>query len=630
VRIASAILEAELSPAAILTADGNVQACNAAFRSNVGFEFLSDQFRRSLRISLGTNGPVPCGVKKHDGVVVRGKLFGLEGYGKDRIFLLRVLLAGTEQKFQHLTERLNQRNADLSRKSRDESMFGHILNATVEGILVADSTGRVIESNVALARMLGPIDHLDQVFPQREWQRHFLLQDAKADSKPIPIKFRDPSDEDLFAEITMGKAKTIDETLFVFVFHDVTDRIKLETATAAADEADRQMKIAQLRDEAKSRFLSVISHELRTPLHGIISALDLIEQHGIQDPDLRDLFQIAAKSSEAALTQVNRILEITRLEARIGSDLVSDSFNPANLVRNVIKQQQAFATKNSNAVSMVFSGLKEIHVTGDAYLFLQIVQNLVSNALKFTKKGSVDVVLHITAAPHNRCDIDFSVSDSGVGFEVSQTDRLLREFETGNDRYSRIEDGAGIGLALVSRAVARMSGTLLIDSTPGKGSSFRVKLNLERGEGSPQDVVAAVAASDQSSYKLDVLVADDTEINRDVLQRLLERFGCRTWTAENGQTALNLLADRVFNIVFMDVSMPEVDGIEATRRFRLTEQHSRTTIIGVTAHSDPETRMLCLEAGMDEVVVKPFRTAALEALLKRSREKDASQTTKPH
>lgn len=626
-RIASAILEAETTPAAILTADGNVQACNAAFRSNVGFEFLSAQFRRSLRISLGTNGPVPCSVRKHDGVTERGKLFGLEGVGRTRIFLLRVILAGSEQGFHQLTERINQNNARLSQKSRDESMFGHILNATVEGILVADSTGRVIESNVAIARMLGPVAHLDQVFPQREWQRYVLQKNANADGKPIPIKFKKPTNEDMFAEMTMGKAKTIDETLFVFVFHDVTDRIKLETASAAADEADRRMKVAQLRDEAKSRFLSVISHELRTPLHGIISALDLIEQHGIEDPDLKDLFQIAVKSSEAALTQVNRILEITRLEARIGSDLVSDAFDPAILVRNVIQQQQAFAAKSGNAVRLVFSGLKDTQITGDAYLFLQVVQNLVSNALKFTKKGCVDVALHIAAAPNNSYDVEFSVTDTGIGFDVSQTDRLLREFETGNDRYSRIEDGAGIGLALVSRAVARMSGTLLIDSFPGKGSSFRVKLTLERANGPAPALMASVPTRDASSYGLDVLVADDTEINREVLQRLLERFGCRTWAAADGQAALDLLAERGFHIVFMDVSMPDVDGIEATRRFRLLERSGRTTIIGVTAHSDPETRMICLEAGMDEVVVKPFRTAALEAILKRTPATQTVQTT---
>jgi signal transduction histidine kinase/ActR/RegA family two-component response regulator len=615
-RITAAILEAENTPAAILDASGSVAECNAAFRTRIGFDFRDEVFLRSLKMTLGTNMPVPCGVRRGDGAWEYGKLTGLDGLGGERVTLLRLNPQDQIQPLPILTRQLDQGNTVVSAKARKESTYGLIFNSIGVGILVAEANGRVLESNAAMIKMVGPVIHLEEFFPKETWQSYLSKNRPDLAANSDPFRFTNLSGEAHFAEITVETTSAVDGQLSVIVFQDVTDRIRLEEAKATAEQADQQMRMALHRDKAKTHFLSMMSHELRTPLHGVISALELMGHHGIDEPELYDLFRIASRASEAALDQVNRILEITRLEMRIGSDLTADNFDLVDLVQDVIEQQAAYARKSGNRINFIRSGLNSSGVLGDAYLFRQIVQNLIGNALKFTKNGTIDVSLDIAAADQSRNRIILTIADTGIGFDISQKDRLLQEFETGNDRYSRIEEGAGIGLSLVNRAVAAMSGDLQVTSVLGKGSSFKVRFDLPCGNKAAPAEQAAKRDAATSVYALRALVVDDAEINREVLARLLHRYGCVTLCAQDGQAALDTLAVEKFDIIFMDVSMPGIDGIEATRRFRATEAGPHTMIVGVTAHTDLETRELCLEAGMEDVVVKPFRPTIMEGLLK--------------
>ena len=608
--LVEAFLRAQPLSAAILRPDGSVLASNTAFKAHDIKEVDNAALLTAIGIAIRTNAAIPTSLVSEQGARKLATLTSM-AIGSERLVYLQ--FRATETEFSRLSKGLTRLNAEVSKRSRHDVTLRQVLDATADGVLICNAEGLVLESNEASHRILGPVENITNLVPGHSWRALLNAQPPGGTVSPIRMTFTSEVGEDLTLDLKIGHSRSIDGPIYVILIQDRTDSARLELAFRQIQAADAKASQASEQDAAKSRFLSTISHELRTPLHGMISALELMELHGIDEPELRALHKIASRASEAALQQVNRVLEITRFEARIDGDPVKDSFDPAEIVRNIIEQMHAFATKRGNKMTFSQSGLLDAGVVGDAYLFRQIVQNLIGNALKFTADGNVNVHLGLEGLENGHIRLDLNVSDTGMGFEIAQKERLLKEFETGNDRQSRIEDGAGIGLSLVNRAVRRMNGGLDISSSPGHGSAFRVMIDFTPSLGLEKPVDVAPTA--MKSFDLSVLVVDDGEINRTVLGKLLSLLGCRVTEAESGAQALKDLSAKSYDLVFMDISMPDMDGIEATRRYFAARAPGSAQIVGLTANAGAETRKACLAVGMTDVLVKPLRRAVLEDFL---------------
>lgn len=565
---------------------------------------------KRLAVALRVSGRLPFGLMLQGGGRLTGAITALTDVIGTPLVLLHLGRPAQEPVFHALTTRLDSLNAAMAQRSRENTIMRQVFDATLEGVVIADRQGRVLSCNARMEQMVGPVTDLRDLFADAAVADQVLA----ADPGTIPLDRIERvalrgiagRGDDRVANLNIGRTATVDQPILVLVFHEISDVLRLEVA-------DRELKAAQAREEAKTRFLGMISHELRTPMHGAIAALEMLDQHS-WDEETRTLLRIAISSSEAALEQVNRILELTRLEARIGGDAVREPFSPAEIIQQVIEQQQAYASQRANVVRLLIDAEPGMAVLGDGYLFRQIAQNLIGNALKFTKAGMVFVTLRMSLTADGQARLAFSVKDTGKGFDLAQKDRLLQEFETGNSQYSRIEEGAGLGLALVGKAVAHMHGQLEIDSLPGVGSSFTVRLPFDLAQ-AVQTATPVVAPGDPQVRDLSVLAVDDNDINRFMLEKQLQRQGCRVVTAADGAAALSLLQRQRFDLVFMDVSMPGMDGIEVTRRFRASAEAHPVQVIGLTAHAGPDVHQSCLEAGMDRVMVKPFKMVDLTALL---------------
>jgi signal transduction histidine kinase len=572
--------------------------------------------RARMALARQSRGKIPVGLHPDTDQALRGHVEAVDAGEGQCLFVLRLMRAQAATAFRDVTRQLRASNDQSSKRLREAATLRQVLDATIEGVIVADQAGQVLDANAAMRRMAGDVTHLAAIFTPPDLTAITAFSQRGGGTLTMDRVTLARGGDHLTARVNLGCARLADQNILVLVFHDITDAIRLEHAERAAQLAHVEVQASRARDASKRRFLSMVSHELRTPLHGALSALELIDQKAMPDQDAVDLLHMALRSNEAALEQVNRILELTRLENHVISEARPAAFSPAEVIRSVLDQQGGFAARRGNVIKPLLRPGADRAVMGDAFLFRQIAQNLIGNALKFTENGMVFVTLEMADEAAGQVALSFSVKDTGRGFDMANRDRLLREFETGDDHYSRIEDGAGVGLALVNMAVAKMKGALAIDSRVGMGSAFTVRAVLPGAAAVPEAAGAkAPVPAPVPDHALSILVVDDHDINRAVMERQLARFGCQVALAEGGAAALAQMARQRFDVVFMDVSMPEIDGMEVTRRFRRTEAAARTLIVGLTAHAGADLHQMCREAGMDHVFVKPFRAADIGGFL---------------
>lgn len=379
---------------------------------------------------------------------------------------------------------------------------------------------------------------------------------------------------------------------------------------------------AESANEAKSRFLSVMSHEIRTPLNAILGLTDLLQN---EEPSRSEQLKHLAYmdfSGKHLLSLVNDILDLEKL-AHGKAKRIDSHFDLHSLVQRIAL---AFQNRVKQAGLSLHSHLSKdlpARVFSDAKWITQILNNLIGNAIKYTEHG--DITLTVTQSkdspsPSGTINVLFSITDTGRGIHADDLARILQPFEqTGNS--SNIE-GTGLGLSIVNGLVEQMKGTLTIDSQLGQGSTFKVKLPMALSENDPPAENASAQPVDTVAEKSDIspviLLVDDNELNRFVASKLLERWGHEVHQAEDGQEAIDMWNEIGPCIVLMDIQMPVMDGLEATKRIRQAEvklNRKRSRIIALTADAEQGTFDRILESGMDDRVVKPFDTAQLKALL---------------
>jgi two-component system, sensor histidine kinase len=385
---------------------------------------------------------------------------------------------------------------------------------------------------------------------------------------------------------------------------------------------------AEAASQAKSAFLANMSHELRTPFNGMLGMLALLDSDRL-DADQADYLRTARQSATHLLDLLNDILDVSKLESgRL--DIVPHTLDLNRLLRDV----QALMALSAEAKGLTLT----VHVApelppwvmADGKRLKQILFNLMSNAVKFTDEGEVSLTVSTRPAPADALgaepmhELRFVVRDSGIGMNEAMRARLFQRFSQGDDSTSRRFGGTGLGLE-ISRSLARMmGGDITVDSKPGLGSVFTLSLDLP---GAKPDMVEASSASAnlppshrpgsaEDGEGLDLVVADDHPVNRKFLHILLRRMGHRVRLASNGAEAVALVAERVPDLVFMDVHMPVQDGLQATRNLRAgPAAMARVPIVALTADAFADTRQRVFDAGMNNFLSKPVQPDDIEALL---------------
>ncbi len=373
---------------------------------------------------------------------------------------------------------------------------------------------------------------------------------------------------------------------------------------------------ANAANDAKSNFLAVISHELRTPMNGVLGAAQLLETTDLQ-PAQQTYVSIIRRSGESLLVQLNDILDLTKIEAgRLELDLVPTE--TADMVDRMIGPFQAQAEAKGLGFRFETSGERPAVVRIDPLRLAQITHNLLSNAVKFTDTGEIVFAIARRKLADDRVNLRFSVTDSGAGIGAEDLKQLFQPFTQVDASSTRRFGGTGLGLSICRRLAHLMGGDVTVVSTPGDGSTFTLEIEAEviSWTDADESILTSDATGAEETGPLHVLIVEDHPVNRVVLEAWMQSMGHSCVMAENGLVALELAENQAFDLVVMDVNMPIMDGLTATRELRKHAGPNQSTPVAVlSASARPEDHALGYEAGADAYVDKPVDFAALAAVM---------------
>lgn len=369
-------------------------------------------------------------------------------------------------------------------------------------------------------------------------------------------------------------------------------------------------------NQAKDEFLTTMSHELRTPMHAVVGAGSLLSLTNLSH-EQKELVSRLDSSSKHMLSLINDVLDLSRAENN-SVVLEKRPFKLDELLQSLDKLLTELAQSGGVELQLVnhFTPLNN-QLIGDATRLRQVLLNLLSNAIKFTDQGSVKLIVTPENVGINQVRLCFEVIDTGIGISPDQQNSLFKPFTQAESSTSRKYGGSGLGLAISHRLVACMGGDLDLRSELGKGSHFffTLDLGLQKSKGIISKEPVSSSQKNQSVFK--ALLVDDDEMNRFFGEKLLKACGVEAVVAEGGKQALECLQQQSFDLVFMDVSMPEMDGYETTANIRKNQKFADLIIVALTAHSLVGERQKCLNAGMNDFLTKPFELDSLKSTLDR-------------
>lgn len=520
-----------------------------------------------------------------------------------------------------LTMLFRQSRQQAFQQSITATRLETVIATALDGVIVTDDKGVILDFNQAAEEIFGyqrlevlgknltetivpPHLHeshterfrrLLSALPSRTVRRGRLQTEGlRKDQRCFPVEF------------TFSVATTGGDVIFVCYLRDISARIAAEQELVKARDSALQ------GEKTKAQFLAVMSHEMRTPLNGMLGTLELLRDTKL-DVDQQHLVGVIANSGDLLLTHVNDVLDISRLDAG-KMTLSKQKFDANRLVAEVCENQMQLAQANGNVIATHLSDLTLSHVTGDPNRLRQILLNLVGNAVKFTRDGHVIV----TAKRLPDGTAEFRVQDSGVGISVENQKLIFDDFVTIDASYARRAGGTGLGLGIVRRLVKAMGGDVGVESSPQIGSLFWFRLPLPIAEFNEVEAESSAISLTKGNWiGRSVLVVEDNKTNRFVVSRLLEREGCQVAFACDGQEGVAIARDRAFDLILMDISMPRMDGVSATRAIRddVDSACRLVPILALTAHALPEDLSRFAQAGMNRALTKPISgTSLCEAL----------------
>lgn len=394
--------------------------------------------------------------------------------------------------------------------------------------------------------------------------------------------------------------------------------IALEESKEYLSETKQQ---AEEATKAKSRFLANMSHEIRTPLNGIIGTIDLL-QHTTLNSEQEELMLSLKSSSTHLLEIVNDVLDISKIEAD-KLELFEGPCNLENIIQQVtaISSPRLIALKKNITLSAAVQPGVESEIIADEGRIKQILINLLGNAIKFTETGSIKLEVNANMIDESLQELHFAVSDTGIGISEENIQSLFIPFSQIDSTATRKHSGTGLGLSICRKIIEEMGGRIWVESELGRGSTFKfiipVQINLVRKSQQQQQRNAAGAISGSEIKPLKILVAEDNNMNQLLATKMFKKIGYIIEIANNGREAVDMTAKYNYDLVFMDIHMPEMDGIEATERILNSERPKVPIIIAMTANAVKEAEAEYLQLGMKDIITKPFTIEQLKKTLEK-------------
>ena len=362
-------------------------------------------------------------------------------------------------------------------------------------------------------------------------------------------------------------------------------------------------------NKAKSEFLANMSHEIRTPMNAIIGLSSLGSRQAVS-PEAHEKFTRINQSGEMLLQIINDILDFSKIEAN-KLELESEVFALTDIIRQLDSMFRSQVQEKSLTLTFRFGGKCEKYYMGDALRLSQVLVNLVSNAVKFTHAGGIDVVVTPGQTDSGEAAMTWTVEDSGIGMTDKQINNLFDAFTQADTSTSRKYGGTGLGMAISSRLVTAMGGTFDVESAPGKGTTMtftvpiRPATEAERLQAEEQNQTVPSSVSSEMQFSGKVLLVEDNAINQAVISEQLQHIGIHPDIAENGKQAVDKVKENAYSLVLMDIQMPVMDGYEATREIR--NAGITVPIVALTAAAMVEDKQKAIASGMNDHLGKPFR-----------------------
>lgn len=495
---------------------------------------------------------------------------------------------------EQLSRRVQEQGWQLP--GRDDEKFKVFFNASVDGIILLDGFGAFVEVNDTAVRMFGfSREQLRQMYISQlmNWQvTGDALNDVQRTGHSRSEAHLRRGDGSLLpVEVVWGRVKYEGRTLLHGIVRDITERVKaLREISVAKEEAERAGK-------AKSMFLAMMSHEIRTPLNGIIGYTELLLDSELTE-EQRENLSLIHKSGDLLLNIINDLLDFSRIESgRL--ELEQVDFELTDCIEEVLGLHAAKASEKGVELTYDLADGTPAVVAGDLARVKQILLNLVSNALKFTAKGAVSVNGRVVPGPL----LELAVRDTGVGFEPSKAESLFEPFQQEDASTTRKFGGTGLGLAICKRLVERMGGTISATSRVGEGADFRFTIPLVVGESS----AFAVIEDKGQFHGKRALIIDDNEINQRFLQKRLLSWGLESGVVGSGEHGLRQLGSVHYDVIFCDMMMPTMDGLEFARLAAEAAGSLLPPMILVTSARLSGEKEHALAAGYRQVLFKPVR-----------------------
>ncbi|HLF18285.1 MAG TPA: PAS domain S-box protein [Candidatus Omnitrophota bacterium] len=513
---------------------------------------------------------------------------------------------------------------EAERRIREsENKIRIILDNSAAGITLTDEQERIVSWNKYMEDLLGLtkkdlyLKHVSILYPPSEWDRIRKANVRRIGSlHHFETRARRKNGETMDVDLSINVLSDAQNNIIgsVGIMQDITKQKRIQEmliqAKLAAEEAN----------SAKSLFLANMSHEVRTPMNTIMGMIDLtLDTQLGEEP--RENLKVAKEAAVNLLSLLNDILDLSRVEAG-KLKLETIEFHLHNVARSVLKGMSVLANEKDLKLEVKIDPKVPELVCGDPVRLRQVLVNLINNAIKFTHRGTITTAIKVASVKKEEMMFLFSVEDEGIGIPKDKQDRIFNVFSQADDSTTRRFGGTGLGLAISKKLVEMMGGRIWMESEEFKGSTFYFTANYkivkeEKARTSPvygQDQSEVTKVFKEGDLKgLKILLAEDNIVNQKIARKLLENQGCVVATVETGQQVLNLLEKDKFDLILMDASMPDLDGLETTRIIRQNEMKTgkHIPIVALTARAMQEDKQKCLNSGMDAFVIKPIERKSL-------------------